>query len=188
MASGSRHGKPEDEMFLTRPQAADSPTIEPLRIFKHDSRSPESDHRSGLAQKTAFPLPPGASSSPAPLPYPDDRPRTQRPSNGRKTVDEHGRASPSQTAASLRADSGSSDPSRAGIPEYPPSLRPSNGRDGQANARLAERRGNTPKPLPEAQGSEAPDQRGLISKNPSQRWSSSGARRSQTTGSGQSVS
>lgn len=166
MASGPRHGKSEDEMFLTQPQAGDSPTIEPLRIFKHDSRPPQPDNRSGLAQNAAFPLPPGASSSPAPLPYPDDRRSAQRPSTSRKTTDEYGRASPSQSGTPLHTTSSSSDPSRAGIPEYPPSLRPSNGRDGQANSRLSERRGNTPRPLPELQGTEALEKEDLFQKTP----------------------
>ena len=150
-------------MFLTRPPPSDSPTIEPLRIFKQDSRSPESDR---FAQHPVFPLPPGASSSPAPLPYPDDRPRTQRPTNGRTTTDE--------SDSPPRSGSGSNDPARPSKAEYPLSLRPSNGRDGQAASRLAERRGNAPKPLPESPGPEAPDKEGLFQKAP-QRDGQSGA-------------
>ena len=159
MASpGVRHGKPDEEMFLERPTHTDSPTVEPLRIYKRDSRSPESDIRSG-----AFPLPPGASSSPAPLPYPDDRQRTQsRPSNARTTSDRLGKTSPPSASSPPRADF--SDPSRAGIPQYPPSLRPQNGRE--TGSRLAERRGNAPKPLPDSPGPEAPDKEGLFQKLP----------------------
>ena len=153
-----RHGKPDEEMFLERPIHSNSPTVEPLRIYKRDSRSPESDVR-----PSAFPLPPGASSSPAPLPYPDDRQRTQtRPSNPRTTSGGQGRSSPVPASSPLHT--GSSDPSRAGIPQYPPSLRPHNGRDTTPS--LAERRGNAPKPLPDSPGPEAPDKEGLFQKVP----------------------
>lgn len=68
----------------------DSPTIEPLRIFKPHSPKPAADRpadrfkypypaptssaasSSSSSSKPAFPLPPGASSSAAPLPYPDE--------------------------------------------------------------------------------------------------------------------
>lgn len=159
---GSRHGRAEEEMFFDRPAHAD--TVEPLRIYKRDSRSPESDVQSG-----AFPLPPGASSSPAPLPYPDDRRKGQvRPGGGRTYSDHQGRASPMSTSSPPRA--GASDPSRAGIPEYPPSLRPQNGRE--ASSRLAERRGNVPKPLPDSPGPDAPDKEGLFQRMPKREQSS----------------
>ncbi|GAO13795.1 hypothetical protein UVI_02004820 [Ustilaginoidea virens] len=63
-------------MFLSRPApdgCGDSPTVEPLRIFK--PKSPEPAGRSSAASpagRPSFPLPPGASSSAAPLPFPDD--------------------------------------------------------------------------------------------------------------------
>ena len=136
-------------MFLDRPSNGDSPTIEPLRIYKRDSRSPE--------PAAAFPLPPGASSSPAPLPYPDDR--QKRPVNGRKTTDEQGRASPAYQTSPPRG--ALAEPTGAGIPA---ALRPQ-GRDGQ-NSRLAERRGNIPKPLPDSPGPEAPDKEGLFQRMP----------------------
>lgn len=162
--AGVRHGKPDEEMFLQGPTNTDSPTVEPLRIYKRDSRSPEPDKNAGYGQNLAFPLPPGASSSPAPLPYPDGRRRTQtRPANERMKSSDSGRASPPRAAA---------DPSRAGIPEYPPSLRPQNGRE--TSSRLAERRGNAPKPLPESPGPEAPDKEGLFQRMP-QRDGNSGS-------------
>ncbi|KAK7431070.1 hypothetical protein QQZ08_002351 [Neonectria magnoliae] len=81
-------GIPDEEMFLSKPAPdnCDSPTIEPLRIFKPQSPQPAADHRSSgsafrfaappsassPASKHSFPLPPGASSSAAPLPFPDD--------------------------------------------------------------------------------------------------------------------
>lgn len=179
MSSSGRHRKPEEELFLQRPSNSDSPTVEPLRINKQESRSPEPEQqRAGFAQSAVFPLPPGASSSPSPLPYPDDRPRPQRrPSAGqsaktgaaeRPTGSDFGRDSPAQNAPQpLRV--GSADQSRSNVPEYPSALRPREGREGQANPttlRLAERRGNIPKPLPDSPGPEAPDKEGLFQRLP----------------------
>ncbi|KAH8737545.1 hypothetical protein BGZ61DRAFT_470966 [Ilyonectria robusta] len=81
-------GVPDEEMFLSKPapEDCDSPTVEPLRIFKPQSPLPAADSRpsssafrfpappssSSPASKHSFPLPPGASSSAAPLPFPDD--------------------------------------------------------------------------------------------------------------------
>lgn len=71
---------PDEEMFLNRPaNDGDSPTVEPLRIFKPQSPRPASaasheryKYPAPVASRPTFPLPPGASSSAAPLPYPDD--------------------------------------------------------------------------------------------------------------------
>lgn len=166
-------------MFFQRPPNPDSPTVEPLRINKRESRSPEPDHqRSGLAQAAAFPLPPGASSSPAPLPYPDDRPRPlQKPSTGRITQTRPtDRPVRSETENASSVNSTTPPPpvtiassGRSKIPEYPSALRPREGRDGQSNqatSRLAERRGNIPKPLPDSPGPEAPDKEGLFQRLP----------------------
>ncbi|KAL9578592.1 MAG: hypothetical protein Q9212_005618 [Teloschistes hypoglaucus] len=170
MSSGVRHGKPDEEMFLQRP--SDSPTVEPLRINKRDSRSPEqNDSRAGSA---AFPLPPGASSSPAPLPYPDDREPTQRPANprapqvafaDRPTTIGQSRPSPAPSS-SPPPSTGPADPRKYGRYEYPAALRPREGRDGQPTSRLAERRANIPKPLPDSPGPEAPDKEGLFQRMP----------------------
>lgn len=162
-----RHGK--DEMFLERPPDGDSPTIEPLRIYKRDSRSPEPDtRRTNIPSSAAFPLPPGASSSAAPLPYPDGRQRAhQRPLNSRKTTAEQGRASPSHAASPPRTTF--AEPVRTAVPEYPSALRPRAGQDaqaGQPTSKLAERRGNAPKPLPDSPGPEAPDKEGLFQRLP----------------------
>lgn len=169
MSSGGRYGKPEEELFLQRPSNSDSPTIEPLRINKQGSKSPEP----GFAQSAAFPLPPGASSSPAPLPYPDDRQRTQqRTTNGRGiqgapinriATPEQGRVSPAYQSPPR---AGSADNGRSNIPEYPSALKPRDGRDGQPASRLAQRRANVPKPLPESPGPEALDKEGLFQRLP----------------------
>lgn len=188
MSSSGRHGKPEEELFLQRPSNSDSPTVEPLRINKRESRSPEPEQqRAGHGQPAVFPLPPGASSSPAPLPYPDDRPRPQKkPSAGRigkVSATDHparlnlGRDSPVNNAPPpLRV--GSAEPNRSTIPEYPSALRPRDGRDGQPNqatSRLAERRGNIPKPLPDSPGPEAPDKEGLFQRLPQRETASASA-------------
>ncbi len=166
MSSGVRHG--QDEMFLERPSNGDSPTIEPLRIYKRESRSPEADDQRTNPQSSSFPLPPGASSSPAPLPYPDDRQRAQyRPANSPKTTAQQGRASPAYPNSPPRAPH--AEPVRTGIPEYPSALRPRAGQDvvgAQTGSKLADRRGNAPKPLPESPGPEAPDKEGLFQRLP----------------------
>ena len=171
-SSGVRHGKPGDEMFLQRPSAEDSPTIEPLRIYKRDSRSPESDNQHpSYPHSAAFALPPGASSSPAPLPYPDDRQRFQpRPANNRKTTGDQGRVSPAYPSASPPR-AGFADPTRPSLSEYPPALRPRG--DAPSSSRLAERRANIPKPLPDSPGPEAPDKEGLFQRLPRRDRSSS---------------
>lgn len=179
MSSSGRLRKTEEELFLNKPLNPDSPTVEPLRINKRESRSPEPEQqRPGFAQPAAFPLPPGASSSPAPLPYPDDRPRPQKwTTNGRSgqpavsdrtTGPEQGRASPA-SSSQHSPRSGLTDQGRSNIPEYPSALRPKDGRDVQSpqtTSRLAERRGNIPKPLPDSPGPETPDKEGLFQRLP----------------------
>lgn len=110
-------------------------SVEPLRISKRDSDPP-------------------ASSSPpnAPLPYPDDRPRPQMrssSSNDTRPTDRYG---------SPPAGSGSMSPA-----DYPPALRPRDGREPRV-ATLAERRGAAPKPLPESPGTDAPDHETLANR------------------------
>ena len=167
MASGSRHGKPDEELFLQRPMNADSPTVEPLRIRKRDSRSPDPEYpHPGQHQQPSFPLPPGASSSPAPLPYPDDRPPAQQRPTATRLDSGQGRASPANRRTSPPR-AGATEPVKTKIPEYPAALRPSGGRDGPAPSRLAERRGTIPpKALPDSPGPEAPDKEGLFQKMP----------------------
>ncbi|KAF7564055.1 hypothetical protein G7046_g6 [Stylonectria norvegica] len=127
-------GVPDEEMFLNKPapEDCDSPTIEPLRIFKPQSPQPASDRRSSSgfrypappsssspASKHSFPLPPGASSSAAPLPFPDDD-DVRRPSPAKPFGSAYNDTSP-------RIDTGSS---------------PFGRKPG-----LAERRGAAPKPI-----------------------------------------
>lgn len=185
MSASGRHGKPDEELFLNRPMSPDSPTVEPLRISKIEPKqSPEQkQRRPSLSQQNSFPLPPSASSShaTAPLPYPDDRdrPRPQKRAterSGQQTASERiigfepGRQSPAFTSQSPQA--GPTNQGRSNIPEYPSALRtkdPKEGRDGQPSqpsSRLAERRGNIPKPLPDSPGPETPDKEGLFQRLP----------------------
>ncbi|EPE03984.1 pro40 protein [Ophiostoma piceae UAMH 11346] len=94
--AGRSRGIPDSELFMSRPsEDCDSPTVEPLRIFKPQSppgserfRYPpppssstsyptpgggsSSSSASHPSAHPSFPLPPGASSSANPLPYPAD--------------------------------------------------------------------------------------------------------------------
>ena len=163
-------------MFLQRPTNPDSPTVEPLRIHKRDSRSPEPIYpRPGNAQQPNFAMLPGASSFPAPLPYPDDRPHIQQRPSATRVNSRQGRASPP-----YRTSPPPNDPGRSNVSEYPTSLRPREGRDGPSNpisSRLAERRGNIPKPLPDSPGPEAPDKEGLFQAMPLRSEASDTARK-----------
>ena len=155
--TGGRQGSPGEEMFLPKPSSPDSPTVGPLRINKRESASPEPRAPSATNQNIYSPphnfaLPPGASSSPAPLPYPDDRlPSAQRPIRNQVSQAPYPEHFPSSEPGKL-----SPTYSTSGIPEYPSSLRPRDGRDGRENyqspSRLAERRGKDPRPLPESPG------------------------------------
>ena len=175
MSAGARApGSAEEELFLQKPQTTQSPIVEPLRINKRDSRSPEPPSRQRVPQPAVFPLPPGASSSPAPLPYPDENWGQQRPYNRHGTPDSYsarkatldkGRASPGQSDSSS-PHSSSSDQARYNGPEYPTALRPQGGHSGPSTSRLAERRGNIPKPLPESPGPDTPDKEGLFQRLP----------------------
>ena len=178
MSNRARRGSPGEEMFLDKPSTADSPTIEPLRIYKGDAQSPEpratsaASQRSGIAKAHPYALPPGASSSPAPLPYPDDR----EPRAGTGQMPYTDRLNGAAPVISSPAYSSSSPPptstlnqGRSGIPEYPSALRPRDGREVQPQiqtSRLAERRGNAPKPLPDSPGPETPDKEGLFQRLP----------------------
>ncbi|KAI1767551.1 hypothetical protein GGR53DRAFT_98657 [Hypoxylon sp. FL1150] len=161
-----RHGRPEEEMFLSKPsEDCDSPTIEPLRIFKPQSPKPASDrfkYPAPASSQPTFPLPPGASSSAAPLPYPEDDDdhriahpaQSSRPpyaADGRRPSGNKLYISPS---SSMQADAMNDTTPR--IDTSPTEKRPG----------LAERRGTAPRPLPGAlsPGSPPGDDGGLFAK------------------------
>lgn len=180
-----------DELYLQRPSnGEDSPTIEPLRIHKPRTTSPPQAGSAASSRynypppskkKQTFPLPPGASSSAAPLPYPDDEGtfqfppvaeshahRAPYPEDSRYAIpDGPTRTSPLSTSSSSPPPRGSS--SDQGRPDI-------GGRKGSNDAsfnmgsspvnkrgpQLGERRGGAPKPLPESPGPDTPDKEDLF--------------------------
>ncbi|CAJ2501067.1 Uu.00g039200.m01.CDS01 [Anthostomella pinea] len=166
----ARHGRPEEEMFLNKPSGdGDSPTVEPLRIFKPQSPDPYADKGSDRfryptppVSKPSFPLPPGASSSAAPLPYPDDDDlrigqsfQSSRPpyaSGGRQPSSGSSYTSPTSPIHSARLNDTNPRLDTSPIEKRGPSL--------------AERRGTAPKPLPGALSPTSPtlDDGGLFAR------------------------
>ncbi|KAI0399178.1 hypothetical protein F4802DRAFT_57735 [Xylaria palmicola] len=162
------HGRPDEEMFLNKPaENCDSPTVEPLRIFKPQSPKPAADKSSErfnypapVASQLSFPLPPGASSSAAPLPYPEDddlrfgqSAQSSRPSY---TSDDR---KPSAGKIYTGSGGGSS-----GLNDTTPRLDTSP--IDKRGPGLAERRGTAPKPLPGTLSPSSPhgDDGGLFAK------------------------
>ena len=167
-------------MFLNRPQARDSPIIEPLRINKRNSTSssaPSTNSQqngsiSGPATTAApsYPLPSlpnpddhskypqsrNTSAPQAPYPYPDPK-RIGSPDQGRTAATAYG---------SPTGRSGSASSNSKTTADYPASLRPNDGQEPRQTATLAQRRGNAPKPLPDSPGPDAPDKEGLFQRLP----------------------
>lgn len=171
----TRQGKPDEELFLSRPSenGDDSPTVEPLRITKPMSPKPRADSAASgrynyppPSKKPTFPLPPGASSSANPLPYPDDegtyeytRPesRTHRapyPDDRKGSSDSGGSRGSNRPSASGRPTTNDTTPRLMTSPI------------DKRGPGLAERRGTAPKPLPESPGPDIPDKEGLFAKAP----------------------
>ncbi|KAI1341557.1 hypothetical protein F5Y15DRAFT_360201 [Xylariaceae sp. FL0016] len=161
-----RHGRPDEEMFLNKPPSddCDSPTVEPLRIFKPQSPKPAVDkpafkYPAPSMSKPSFPLPPGASSSAAPLPYPDE---DDGPSS-------HPSRPPYSTGSRQQSGnrpyvSPTSSMSSGGFNDTSPRLDTSP--IEKRGPGLAERRGTAPKPLPGALSPTSPqaDDGGLFAK------------------------
>ncbi|KAK6063476.1 FSO1-like protein (WW domain-containing protein) [Seiridium cupressi] len=165
-----RHGRPDEEMFLNKPaEDCDSPTVEPLRIFKPQSPNPAADKQQDRYKypipsimKPTFPLPPGASSSAAPLPYPEDEDlRPSKPSvSTRPPYPEDGRRPSGNriyTSPPSSAGSGSLNDTTPRLDTSPIEKR---------GPGLAERRGTAPRPLPGALSPSSPsgDDGGLFAK------------------------
>lgn len=180
----SRQGKPEEELFLSRPMnGEDSPTVEPLRIHKPTSPKPRADSaasgrfnypppsNSNSSSKLTFPLPPGASSSASPLPYPDDEDLYSKPIEPRKQrlpYPEDSRPNPNRTGSGGSSGSsqgqGRPSASKQGTNDTTPRLTTSP--IDKRGPGLAERRGTALKPLPESPGPDLPDKEGLFAKQP----------------------
>ena len=144
--TGSRQ-VPEEELFLSPARPAESPAVEPLRINKNDTGHPALRHNNVTP------------------PYPDDYPPPQQAPNlgpnlngSTSMVGNERMGSPNQTHLSSTAGPGAMRPV-----DYPPALRPRDGREPRP-ATLAERRGNAPKPLPDSPGPDVPDKEGLFRK------------------------
>lgn len=173
----ARHGRPDDELFLNRPSSNgdDSPTVEPLRISKPLSPKP----RAGSAAsgrfnyqpptgKQTFPLPPGASSSANPLPYPDDedlydQPRPTEPRVYRPPYPDDRRPTPDRAGSAGLSDQDRPSGSSSRKTSYDTTPKLGSSPVGKKGPRLAERRGAIPKPLPESPGPDVPDKEGLFS-------------------------
>jgi hypothetical protein len=173
MDGGRRQGRPDEELFL-RPSKNDpeTPTVGPLRINKRESSIPgpstSPPPRAGSATSSTgsgprpavnqlpYPVPP-TNPPTGPLPYPDDRYRTSKnstPEDGRRR-----RSSATAPSGSPRTKFDASDPNRPTVSGYAqlPTAQ---------SSKLGERRGNTPKPLPDSPGPQTPDKEGLFQKQP----------------------
>ncbi|KAK4464830.1 hypothetical protein QBC42DRAFT_195979 [Cladorrhinum samala] len=174
---------PDEELFLSRPAPAaddcDSPTVEPLRIFKPlsppnanrpkypappSSGAAAASSSSSASKPSIAALPPlpsfpfGASSSAAPLPYPDDNPKpAPQPKPNRLPYPDDGRKpSPPVSGGRLYTPPPiSTTPLPQSSTTSPrPALNTGDKRTG-----LAERRGTAPKPLqsPDSPGDDKDD-------------------------------
>ena len=187
MGSRSRD-VPDDELFMSRPRPAedcDSPTVEPLRIFKPQSppgdknsnrprypappssSSPAGSSSSPASKPAIAALPPlpsfpfGASSSAAPLPYPDDAQKAQpkpKPQPSRLPYPDDG---PRTSSPAGRVYS--PPPVSMGVPPPQASAARPTVNTGEKKTGLAERRGTAPKPLQSPISLSGDDEDGLDS-------------------------
>jgi hypothetical protein len=146
---------------MSRPAPAedcDSPTVEPLRIFKPASPKPTQDRfkypapPSSSSSKPTFPLPPGASSSAAPLPYPDDLDerfsQPAKPSGRLPYPDDSGRKSSASSGGRIYTPPTIATVAAGGPKTYnDTSPRLNMSPVERKGTGLAERRGTAPKPL-----------------------------------------
>ncbi|KAI9795908.1 MAG: hypothetical protein M1833_006635 [Piccolia ochrophora] len=182
----NRHGKPEEEMFLSKPSPEpETPTVGPLRINKRESLSSVSpppragsaasqQSSSGLRPSNSNPIsapPVGASSVANPLPYPDDRPapsasQAQLPPDGRPGASSTGQPSWKSNVAGASSRHGPGDTGRHGSGSSDIQAHSVRLGESQKPSKLAERRGYAPKPLPDSPGPETPEKEGLFAKTP----------------------
>lgn len=163
-------------MFLRRPEP-DTPTVEPLRINKRESISPQSTGSRPGAAPTSNPA--GPAGSMAPLPYPSDDPgrraspqpgphpqwsiHTHAPPDGVSQV-------PTIPPPALQPQrSGRSDTSFTGAGPGDAAAAQAQGarrRDERVSPTLGERRGNMPLPFPESPPRKSLEDDGLFAKRP----------------------
>lgn len=184
-------GKPDEELFLERPSSngEDSPTVEPLRITKPTSPKPRYNYPATSSMHT-FPLPPGASSSANPLPYPDDEDTYEYPQPEARTqrlpYPEDRTTSP-ENSGSRGARNQARPTANGRSAQNDTTARLTTSSIDKRGPRLAERRGTVPKPLPESPGPDLPDKEGLFAKAP-RRPTGGGTQSSQASSSSQSSS
>lgn len=182
-------GKSDEELFLPRPSSngEDSPTVEPLRISKPTSPTPRYNYPVPSSMHK-FPLPPGASSSANPLPYPDDEeigtydyPSTEPRSQHAPYPDD---PRPSDRHGSGSASSQGRPPTNGRMGQNDTSPRLNTSPVDKRGPSLAERRGNAPKPLPESPIPDNTDREGLFAKAPAPRRPSASGSQSSGASSG----
>ena len=139
---------------------SETPTVEPLRISKHDFPTPPNAENG-----YSFPPPPAASSAHGSLPYPDDAPSQSPSANRTATPDRDHEQSAAQPSSSTLQ---SKRPNDSG--KYVPYHGGSSGGNasGAKPSTVADRRQNAAKPLPDSPGPELPDKEGLFAKPPAQ--------------------
>ncbi len=179
---GRKQGRPQEELFLRASDAPDTPSVGPLRIQKAKSPPPRTDS-AGSSSQPAFSRPPPMPSFPAPptnpptapLPYPDDRPARYTPvsDRDRQNTNQSPPTGPSPTSPSQRPRFDANDPNRPTIGGYGARYQDA----APLPSRLAERRGTTPKPLPDSPNAEAesPDREPLFQKAPQRKAASDAA-------------
>lgn len=185
---GRKQGRPDEELFLRRDDAPETPVVGPLRIQKRESATksppPRTDSAGSQHHQPVFSRPPPMPQFPAPptnpthppLPYPDDDrfqtindQETKQKLHDLKHIEDQRRPSPSSTGPSpsspaSRARFDAHDPNRPSVAGYGG---PGRAPDGSIQpSRLAERRGTQPKPLPDSPGPETPDKEGLFQRAP----------------------
>ncbi|KAJ9645066.1 hypothetical protein H2199_003070 [Coniosporium tulheliwenetii] len=195
MDPSRRQGRPDEEMFLAKPSntGPDTPTVGPLRINKLDSASPPP--RAGSAGSGAegvsrppplpsFPMPAASPRQPLHCPIQmidsDSRQRLGAMSTYRSQSEKE--LQKARRLSSPRARFTADDPNRPTVSNY--GTAPARTSEGvPITGRLGERRGGTPKPRPDSQGSDVSDKDELFQRAP-QRPGGSVSNASGTTAAG----
>jgi hypothetical protein len=168
--------KAQEELFFQQRNGngEDSPTIEPLRINKPASPSPprtgsasSSKYNYSPPTKHVFPLPPGASSSAAPLPYPDEDTGTfnfPAPPESAQPVPDRSQQESPLYASQPQPSSRPAAQNRKGSYDTGPRIGTSPVE--QTGSRLAERRGVAPRPLPGTASPQKTENDALFAREP----------------------
>ncbi|KAI9749890.1 MAG: hypothetical protein M1815_002213 [Lichina confinis] len=169
MFNSNRRGRPEEEMFIRKPDL-DTPTVEPLRIHKRESLSPQSTGSTSRADQSSSQA--GTSGPKPALPYPNDEPaRRASPRPGPswsihdQTQPEGSRPGSSRTPPpALRPHFPGSSETSSAAPARQSQRQPH--RDEHDSPTLAQRRGTAPLPFPESPTRKSQEDDGLFAKRP----------------------